>query len=277
MVQHLMKCLDPNEYKAFIKKRESRLETEKKEVAKKKEHEFEINLKKGPLLTSVVKGAPIWTIFKAMTMFKPCGLPQSENATCMIKGCFKVIRIIRQSATAMIVHLADEHHAIHDLYVENHKKPTRELLEILKDHEKETNILAMKEKSELLNKANEEKKASDSSKFKDMSLSNNTSNNKVANRKRKDVYEEDEKTTREQEHFSNQNSAIRAYFTELGILFAKCKTCHTTLKVEPLKEDAESCKMEQHLKDYEALIKKKEENKTKRVEKVRRKILKLDK
>ena len=52
--------------------------------------------------------------------------------------------------------------------------------------------------------------------------------------------------------------------------------------LQPLKEDAETCKMEQHLKqkhlkDYEALIKKKEENKTKRVEKVRRKILKLDK
>ena len=57
-------------------------------------------------------------------------------------------------------------------------------------------------------------------------------------------------------------------------------TIHFSL--QPLKEEAESCKMEQHLKqkhlkDYEALIKKKEENKTKRVEKVRRKILKLDK
>ena len=225
MVQHLMKCLDPNEYKAFIKKRENRLETEKKEIAKKKEHEFEINLKKGPLLTSVVKGAPIWCIFKAMTMFKPPGLPQSENATCMIKGCFKVIRIIRQSATAMIVHLADEHHAIHDIYVEHHKKSTRELSEILKEHEKETNIIAMKEKSELLNKANDKP-------FKDMSLSNNTSNNKVAARKRRQEYEEDEKITREQEHFSNPNSTLRGYFTELGILFAKCKHCHNTLKVE---------------------------------------------
>ena len=158
-------------------------------------------------------------------MFLPSGLPQSENATCMIKGCFKVIRIIRQSATAMIVHLADEHHAIHDIYVANHKKSTRELSEILKEHEKETNIIAMKEKSDALNKASE-------SKFKDMSLSNNTSNNKVSARKRRAEYEEDEKTTREQEHFSNSNSALRGYFIELGVLFAQCKSCHTTLKVE---------------------------------------------
>ena len=232
MVQHLMKCLDPSEYKAFIKKRETRLETERKETEKKKEHEFEINLKKGPLLTSVVKGAPIWCIFKPMTMFKPSGLPQSENATCMIKGCFKVIRIIRQSATAMIVHLADEHSAIHDLYVENHKKPVRELSEILKDNEREQNIKAMEANASKLTKKSDSNKSDDSNKPKEMSLSNNLTNNKVASRKRTMVYEEDERTTREFEKFSNTNSALRGYFTELGILFAKCKSCHTTLKVE---------------------------------------------
>ena len=215
----------------IIKKREMRLDTERKETEKKKEHEFEINLKKGPLLTSVVKGAPIWCIFKPMTMFKPSGLPQSENATCMIKGCFKVIRIIRQSATAMIVHLADEHSFIHDLYVENHKKPVRELSEILKENEREQNRIAIDAKANILTKANDNK-SGDNNKPKEMSLSNNLTNNKVASRKRTMVYEEDERTTREFERFSNTNSALRGFFTELGILFAKCKSCHTTLKVE---------------------------------------------
>ena len=50
--------------------------------------------------------------------------------------------------------------------------------------------------------------------------------------KRKSSYEEDEKTTNEYENFNNSNSPLRAYFLPLGMLYAKCKSCHTTLSVE---------------------------------------------
>ena len=219
MVQHLIKCLEPAQYKEFIRKRETRYESEKKELEKEKKNELGEALKKGPLLTSVIKGAPIWCLFKTMTKFTPSGLPEYENATCMAKGCFKVVRIIRQSATAMIVHLADEHAKLHDLYVENHKKPIRELLELIKEHDKEQDQW---NKVESANKITKQKETSDKP---NITLS-------FHGRKRKESYEEDEKTTREYENFTNSNSTLREYFVPLGMLYAKCKNCHATVSVE---------------------------------------------
>ena len=224
MVQHLMKCLENSEYKDFIRKRETRYETEKKELDKEKKNEVENAMKKGPLLTSVMKGAPIWCLFKQMTSFKPSGLPESENATCMIKGCYKVVRILRQSATAMIVHLADEHAKLHDLYVENHKRSTRELLDTIKEYDKEQDQINKVEKANKI--ANQQNINTKNDKPNNITLSFN-------GRKRKETYEEDEKTTREHEHFNNSNSTLREYFVPLGMLpLAKCKTCHSTVSVQ---------------------------------------------
>ena len=64
-----MKCLDPKEYKEFIQKRELRYESERKKVDLEREEQSESAIKKGPLLTSVMKGAPIWNFFKQMNTF----------------------------------------------------------------------------------------------------------------------------------------------------------------------------------------------------------------
>ena len=214
MVQHLMKCLETAEYKEFIHKRETRYDNEKKELDKQKREEVELSLKKGPLLTSVVKGAPIWCLFRQMKTFLPNGLPDSDFATCMIKDCFKVVRIVRQSASAMILHLADDHVKFHDLYLENHKKTSKELRKLIQDQENEEDRLLKSEKADKLAQKQKE----------------NINPNSIS--KRKSSYEEDEKTTNEYENFNNSNSTLRDYFVPLGMLYAKCKSCHTTLSVE---------------------------------------------
>ena len=121
----------------------------------------------------------------------------------------------------MIVHLADEHAKLHDLYVENHKKSIRELLEAIKEHDQEESQINKVEKANKIAKQNvnsEDDKPQ-------ITLSFN-------GRKRKQSYDEDEKTTREHEKFNNSNSTLREYFVPLGMLYAKCKSCHSTVSVQ---------------------------------------------
>ena len=249
MVEHLMKCLEPSEYKDFIKKRETRYENEKKDIEKEKKIEVEANLRKGPLLTSVVKGAPIWSLFKPMTTFLPSGLPASENATCMVKNCFKVIRIVRESATAMIVHLAQEHEILHDIYNQNYKRSVRELRELITEHNDEVEKLLKSEKAtKLLDKISkgdtntmrhniskvDNKDVRDNGDY--LSFNNYWRSDSLipGNKRNKkgSSYEEDDKTTKEYERFSNSESTLRDFFVPLGTLYAKCKNCHTTIGVE---------------------------------------------
>ena len=173
-----------------------------------------------------MKGAPIWNFFKQMNTFLPSGLPDSEFVTCLEKGCFKVVRIVRQTATAMIMHLADEHVRLHDLYIENHRKSAKELRELKKECQAE------EEQSTKMEKANKlaQQGSGSNQKTNIQSISIESSQFLFSEDKRQ-IFEE-ENITKEFEDFSNSNSTIREYFVPIGMLYAKCKTCHLTLSIQ---------------------------------------------
>ena len=226
MVEHLMKCLDPNEYKDFVEKREVRYERNRRDTELKKIRECEDACEmKAPLLTSIEKGAPIWKFFKAMN---------DDFATCLAKGCYKVVRIIRKSGASMIVHLADEHPKVHDLYVENHKKSSKELDELITEHHAESRHEKKVENATKM--IVRRTSSSEQGPAGPLKILPEIDAGRLLN-KAKILLGESPVTMKLQpitigeEDFSDPNSIIREYFVPLGVNFANCKVCHVNLKL----------------------------------------------
>ena len=146
----------------------------------------------------------------------------------------------------MIVHLAQEHEILHDIYNQNYKRSVRELRELITEHNDEVEKLLKSEKAtKLLDKISkgdnkEIRSKVDSKDIRDngdyLSFNNYWRSDSLipGNKRNKkgSSYEEDDKTTKEFERFSNSDSTLRDFFVPLGTLYAKCKNCHTTIGVE---------------------------------------------
>ena len=234
MVQHLMmKCLSPEEYKEFIRKRETRYENKRKILEKRTEGEHNPKKLKATLMTSVEKEAPIWFFFKRIN---------TEFARCLANDCFMLIRIVRETASALILHLGSDHGSLHDFYIENHQRPAKELCELLEAHQKEEKRARKIEKAEqLVNKAVKHAQNTTIQEFKPdaqsllpkaKSLFDDVTDLTVGQGNNRKFGIGDSKSSQlAHEDFSNSSSSIREYFVPLGMLYAKCKLCYATLSI----------------------------------------------